>query len=514
MNPRQIYLILYLTLFSLSFVLARQSDPKLKEIDDYILKVQKDWNVPGCGVAIVKDDSVIFEKGFGVREIGKPEPVDQNTLFGIASCSKAFTAASIAMLVDEGKIKWDDPVTKYLPDFQLYDPYVTREMQVRDLLCHRSGLTTFGGDLIWYWTKYDRKEVIRRIRYLKPTSSFRTQFGYQNIMFLTAGMIIPAVTGKNWEDFVKERIFAPLGMANSNTSISSFKPGDDVATPHNEHEGKLRVVKWMPGDNLGPAGAINSSAHDMAQWMRLQLGRGTYRGNKLFSAGVSRTMWTIHTPQQIGEQSARLVPSTHFSGYGLGWGLRDYEGRMLVDHTGAVDGMTSRILLVPDEKLGVVVLTNSESPFSSIITRKVVDVFIGVTKMEWNTLNLLQKHAGDSLSAAAEKKIEDSRIKGTKPSLALEKYSGTYSSEMYGDVSVTVENKNLVVTFNATQDLIADLEHWHYDTFRATVRPMNYPFGKGFVQFILDKDANVTELKVDIPNPDFDFKELELKKGR
>src|SRR6266849_3416238 len=182
MKRHQASKVLLLTFFFLSIIFA-QSDPKLKEIDAYILKVQKDWNVPGCSIAIVKNDSVVFEKGYGVRELGKPEQVDQNTLFGIASCSKAFTAASIAMLVDEGKIKWDDPVIKFLPDFQLYDPYVTREMQVRDLLSHRSGLTTFGGDLLWYWTTYSGSQVLRRIRYLKPTSSFRTQFGYQNIMF-------------------------------------------------------------------------------------------------------------------------------------------------------------------------------------------------------------------------------------------------------------------------------------------------------------------------------------------
>jgi CubicO group peptidase (beta-lactamase class C family) len=255
----------------------------LKEIDEYATKAGQDWRVPGFAMAIVKDDSVIFAKGFGVRELGKSTPVDAHTLFAIASNSKAFTSAALAILVDEGKIKWDDPVTKYLPWFQLHDPYVTREMMVRDLLCHRSGLATFGGDLIWYNTTYDRNEVVRRIRYLKPASSFRSRYGYQNIMLIAAGLVIEAVTGKSWDDFIKERFFTPLGMTTSNTSITAFKSTDNVATPHNEVDGKVNVIHYVNVDNIGAAGSINPCVAEMAQWLRLQLGRGTYKG-KGFSA--------------------------------------------------------------------------------------------------------------------------------------------------------------------------------------------------------------------------------------
>ncbi len=506
------HIILVLLLASVTLFAQSSDEAKLREIESYISKAQKDWNVPGCAVAIVKNDSVWLEKGYGVREFGKETPVDEHTLFAIASLSKAFTSASLAMLVDEGKLKWDDAVIKHLPDFQLYDSWVTREMQVRDLLSHRSGLATFGGDLVWYWTNYDTKEVLRRVRYLKPTSSFRTTYGYQNIMFLAAGEIISSISGKRWDVFFQERIFQPLGMTRSNTTLAALRAIDNIAMPHNEYQNNLRIAKHFPNEELGSAGAINSSAHDMAQWMRLQLGRGTFNGKELFSKQASRTMWTVHTPVGVSEQSEKDYPSIHFQGYGLGWGTSDYEGRKLLSHSGAIDGMISRIILVPEDSLGVVVLTNSETSLSSIVARKVVDVFLGVSKIDWNARNLEGKRVGDSLKIEEEKKLDSSRVKGTKPSLALEKYSGTYSSQLYGDVTVSVENKKLVVTFNPTENLVADLEHWHFDTFRATIRPMNYPFGKGFAQFLLDAKGNVTELKIDIPNFDFDFKELELKR--
>jgi CubicO group peptidase (beta-lactamase class C family) len=319
-----------------------------------------------------------------VRELGKNTPVDEHTLFAIASCSKAFTAAALAVLIDEGKIRWEDPVIRYLPELQLCDPWVTREMQVRDLLSHRSGLATFGGDLVWYWTKYDRKEVLRRIRYLKPVSSFRSQYGYQNIMFIAAGEIIPAVTGKTWDEFVRERFFIPLGMTTTITTHREIRTDGNVAAPHNEYQNKLRVIKHYENDNMAPAGGIISSIHELAQWMRLQLGQGTYQGRRIFSAAASRMMWSPHIFQPISPQAQQRQPSTHFQAYGLGWGLRDYEGRKIVTHGGAIDGMTSRIMLVPEEKLGVMVVTNSESSLSAVIAQKVVDIFLGAPERDWS----------------------------------------------------------------------------------------------------------------------------------
>lgn len=512
---RFIYIFIFFFTFAPSLPFAQNKNLKanLKEIDEYAAKAGQDWRVPGFAMAIVKDDSVVFAKGYGVRELGKPTPVDAHTLFAIASNSKAFTAAALAILVDEGKLKWDDPVTKYLPWFQMYDPWVTREMMVRDLLCHRSGLATFGGDLLWYGSTYSREEVVRRIRYLKPTSSFRTRYGYQNIMFLAAGLVVEAVSGKSWDDFVKERFFAPLGMTTSNTSVSAFKPTDNVATPHNEKDEKINVIHYVNVDGIGAAGAINSCVAEMAQWLRLQLGRGTYKGQKIFSAARSREMWTPQIMNFVSEQSEKFNPTTHFSGYALGWGVRDYQGRKVMSHGGGLDGMISQVGLMPEENLGVVVLTNSETGLSSFLVNKVFDVFLGVPKRDWSGDALARKKENDAAQAAAKKKIEDERMLNTKPSLPLAQYAGTYGGPMYGDAKVTEEDGRLVVRLLPSPMFVGDLEHWHFDTFRLKWRDSAvYPFPKGFATFTLDAHGKVAEMKIDVPNPDFDFNELEFKR--
>src|SRR5687767_5739649 len=288
-------LVLLALLLFCPALLAQTLEDRIKEIDAYAAKAGQEWKVPGFAVAVVKDDRVVFVKGYGVRELGKTDPVDKDTLFAVASLTKAFTSAALAALVDEGRLRWDDPVTKHLPSFQLYDPYVTRELTVRDLLSHRSGLATFGGDLLWYETTYSREDILKRVRHLRPVHPFRGRYGYQNIMFLAAGEIVPAVTGKSWDDFIRERFFAPLGMTRSNTTLKQLAGSQNVATPHNETGGRVKVVKYSNVDAAGGAAAINSTAAEMAEWVRLQLGRGTYQGRKLFSPAASREMWTPHT---------------------------------------------------------------------------------------------------------------------------------------------------------------------------------------------------------------------------
>jgi CubicO group peptidase (beta-lactamase class C family) len=476
----------------------------------YAANALKQWNVPGMAIAVIKDDQIVFAKGFGVRELGESTPVDEHTLFAIGSCTKAFTAAALAMLVDEGKLRWDDPVTKYLPWFQMYDPYVTREMTVRDLLSHHSGLQTFGGDLIWYHSTYDRNEVIRRVRFLKPTSSFRSKFGYQNIMFLAAGMVVQAVTGKSWDDFVRERLFLPLGMQDTNTSIQALKPGGNFAAPHNERDGKLRVISYCNADNIAPAGAINSSVSDLAQWIRLQLDRGLYQGKQLFSGAASREMWSAQTVMPVSEQAERL--GTHFQAYGLGWVLNDYNGRKLVSHSGGLDGMISQVGLMPEENLGVVILTNSETPLAGLLMRKLFDIQLGLPDRDYSADALKASAAGQNARKAADARLEAQRAASTHPSLSLEKYAGRYEDKMYGEAAVMVENGKLVLKFIPSPDFVADLEHWHYDTFLLKWRDqLGYPFPKGFVTFELDPRGHVAGFKIDQPNNDFHFDELDFK---
>jgi len=482
--------LVLLVMCSLSAVRAQQGPGP--DFDKYINDALKEWQVPGLAIAIIKDDRVVFAKGYGTRELDKSLPVDEHTLFAIGSSSKAFTAASIGMLVDEGKLKWEDPATKYLPGFQLFDPYATRELMVSDLLSHRSGLTR--GDLLWYASPYDRDEVLRRIRYLKPTWSMRAHFGYQNIMFLAAGKIVSNVGNKSWDDFIRERIFVPLGMKSSSTSIKAFANSDNVASPHAKLDDKVQVVAWRNIDNIAPAGSINSNVLDMAQWVRLQLGGGVYEGKRLLSAAALKEIQTPQTIIRLEGPMASLYPEAHFLTYGFGWFLSDYRGRKVVEHGGAIDGMRAQVAMLPEEKLGLVVLSNlNGSILPHALMFKIFDTYLGGAQRDWSS-DLLKTTKGlEEQETAAEKKAEAERVKGTAPSLPLEKYSGRYQSEMYGEAKFSLENGKLVAQFGP--NFSGDLEHWNYDTFRVTWRDRME--GKGLVNFRLNAQGKVESVNID-----------------
>ncbi len=471
---------------------AFAQEAPLQGFDEYVNKALKDWEVPGVGVAIVKNDKVVLAKGYGVRKLGDTTPVDERTIFAIGSSSKAFTAAALAMLVDEGKIKWDDPVTKYLPGFELYDPYASKEMTVRDLLCHRSGLDR--GDLMWYGSEYGRDEIIRRSRFLKPSWSFRSQFGYQNIMYLAAGQIIPAVTGKSWDDFIKDRFFKPLGMASSSTSVNALKASDNVATPHDKIDDKVVVIPWRNIDNIAPAGSINSNVAEMTAWLRLQLSDGEFAGQRLLSSGAVKETQKSHTVVPYDLPWSLLFPEAHFLNYGLGWFLSDYRGRKVVEHGGNIDGMSALVAFVPEEKLGLVVLTNMNgSELRTALKLRIIDAFMGGEAKDWSAIHLKTMKSFEAQGKAAEKKQNDERVKDTKPSLAIDKYAGTYQDEMYGDVKVEQdESGKLVVRYNRA--FTGELEHWHYDTFQATWRDRT--LGKSLVTFTLNAQGKVEAVKV------------------
>jgi CubicO group peptidase (beta-lactamase class C family) len=508
---RKLFLFLILCVFSVS-VLAQDYSAKLAEIDAYAMKTQAEWNIPGLAIAIVKDDKVVFAKGYGIRDINKPETVDENTLFAIASNSKAFTTASLAILIDEKKIGgWDEKVSKYLPEFQMYDAYVTRELTLRDLVSHHSGLDTFSGDLLWYDTTYSTDEILHRVRFLKPTSSFRSQFGYQNLMFMAAGRIVEKVSGKSWGAFIKERILTPLGMTRTTTSVRDIT--DNFASPHNESGGKLRALPLGPIDNAIGAAGLNSSVVDVAKWLRLQLNRGTFEGKEIFKRERSAEMWAQNTVLGVNPFPAKDAPTQMFSGYGLGWFLNDYRGRKVVSHGGGLDGMISQTAMMPAENLGVVVLTNSESSVSSFLRNKIFDVFLDAPKRDWSAEALERVKQAKPRDADEQKKIDAARKTDTKSSLALKDYAGTYSSEMYGDVTIVEENGKLVLRLAPAPNFVADLEHWNYDTFLIKWRPsVNYNFPRGWVIFTIDKNGKTDQLKIDQPNNDFWFYELDLKR--
>ncbi len=486
---RIIGLILMLFIGSLS--VAAQEAP-LQGFDDYVNRAIKDWEVPGIAIAVIKDDKIVFAKGYGVRELGKPSLVDEGTLFAIGSSSKAFTAATVAMLVDEGKLKWDDPATKYLPSLQLYDPYATRELTVRDLLSHRVGLER--GDLLWYASPYDRSEVLRRIRYLKPSSSMRSRFGYQNVMFLAAGQIVPSVTGTEWDDFVRDRIFVPLGMTATGTSIRTLANSKDVAVPHSKFDDKVEPIAWRNIDNIAPAGSINSNVVDMAQWVRLQLGDGKYQDKQLISSAAIKEMHASQTIIPLEGAMKMLYPEAHFLNYGLGWFLSDYRGRKLVEHGGAIDGMRALVAVIPEEKMGVVILTNlGGTTLPMPLAYRIFDAYLGAQPRDWSADMLKTIKTLQEQGKAAALKAESERVKGTSPSLALEKYAGEYQNEMYGDSKIIFENGKLTAQFGP--NYTGDLEHWHYDVFRITWRDRTQ--GKGFVSFRLNRQGKVEMMNIE-----------------
>ena len=478
------------------------------DLDSYVARALKTFEVPGLSVAIVKDGKTVLAKGYGVRKLGGSIPVDENTLFGIGSNTKAFTTAALAGLVDDGKISWDDPVYQRLPGFQMYDPYVSHEMTIRDLLTHRSGMGLGEGDLLfWPHTTYTRDDIIYRLRFMKPASSFRSHYAYDNLLYMTAGQIIPAVIGKSWDDYVREEIFVPLGMATTNVSTDAFKPGDDYAAPHSKVDGKLQVVSLQNLDNVGPAGSINSSAAEMAKWITLQLNRGKFPNSdkRLFSERQSHEMWSAQTILPTGEPLGPLAAlRPKFADYGLGWGLRDYHGRKLVGHTGGVSGFVSRVMLVPEENLGVVILTNAEQggAFDSILYH-VLDHYLGLKPTDWISLF--------KATAESEQKGADEIVKNqnaglaadSKPSLALEKYAGVYTDPWYGPVTIRNENEKLIFTMDHTPKAVADLQHWQYDTFKAHWRDRTIE--DAFVTFALKPDGAIDHFTMVAVSPLADF---------
>jgi CubicO group peptidase (beta-lactamase class C family) len=492
---------------------AAAQRPDVRALDRSIAEARSKWEVPGLAVAIVKDGRVVLAQGYGVRDIREPGAVDEHTLFAVASNTKAFTAAALAMLADEGRLSWDDRVRDHLPWFELYDPYVSAELRIRDLLSHRSGLGTYSGDLLWYGTGYSAEEVVRRARLVPQAGSFRASYGYSNLMFIAAGEVIAAVSGEPWSAFVRRRILAPLGMDRTVLSTDSLALRDNVATPHGHWEGERVAFPWYNWDAMGAAGGIISSVAEMAEWMKVQLARGVVaEGDTLFQPRRSAEMWTVHTPLAVGAASRELYPTTNFRGYGLGWSLNDYKGRLVASHGGGYDGMFSRVVLVPEERLGVVVLTNSMTGISTAIANLVLDAYFGGDRRDWSDLLLARARAADAEETARRARVVEQTLPGTRPSLPLAAYAGRYGGAMYGDATVTVEDGGLVLRLLPNPDLVADLRHLQLDTWVMEWRRPWPWFGRGIAQFIVAPAGEVAELRLDVPNQDLWFHELELRR--
>jgi CubicO group peptidase (beta-lactamase class C family) len=488
------------------------------DLDAYVQRVMKTFQVPGLALAVVKDDAVIVARGYGVRRLGDPAPVDAKTLFGIASNTKVFTATALGVLVEQGKLRWDAPVIDYLPWFLMYDPYVTRELTIRDLLVHRSGLGLGAGDLLWWPpSTYDRKEIARRLRYIRPATSFRGAYAYDNVLYLVAGEVLEAVSGQSWEDFVASHVLAKVGMTSSNVRHSAAAAGGNVATPHATVDGKVRPIAPFDSDNTNPAGGVNSCADDMARWLMVLLNEGRLAdGSRLVSAATWRQISTPVTPEPNGPPPPELPAlRSNFRGYALGLEARDFKGYKVLTHTGGLPGYVSRVLMIPDLKLGVAVLTNQESgeAFDAIAYR-IADAYAGGTQSDWLDGYEKVRARTEAAVAAADTKTASARNAASRPSLPLSAYAGTFRDAWYGDIAIAVENGKLVMRFTKTPSLVGDLEHWQYDTFVARWRDRELR-ADAFVTFALNPDGTIDQARMRPVSPStdfsFDFEDLLLK---
>ena len=502
-KKRLIYLIVLIFFILSSSVYAGEID--YIKLDAYITKAVLDAKVTGMAVGIIKDDEVVFAKGYGVCSVETNALVNPQTQFGIGSCSKAFTAAAIGILVDEGKLRWNDKVINHLPWFRLHDDYITKELTIEDLLCHRSGLSTFAGDILWFGTSYTSEEVVKRIKVIPIKKEFRSEFGYQSVMFIAAGLVIQAVTGKTWQEFVEDRILKPLQMNHSTSKFVDFKASSNIALPH--FEGKsLPLIDY---DNGGPAGGINASVEDILKWMNMWINNGIV-GDKPFLS--QRTFRTITSSHSIISSGSRTEPmETHFVTYGFGWRLKDYAGRKIVLHGGALPGYLSQVVVVPEEKLGIVILVNDLVPIHEALANKILDLFL-TDKNKDHVQQVMEsfKKYKPILEKQRQKRL-GKQIPNTSNSLPLIEYTGLYRDEMYGDAEISLKDGQLILSLlPAKEYFTSSMEHFHYDTFKIDFNYAVLEFG--LLTFNFKSDGKIQGFVIDLPSNDFNFSNLRFIK--
>ena len=485
--------------------------------DARVAEAMRQHEVPGMAIAIVEDGRVVHAKGYGVRRLGSPEVVDADTIFPTGSTGKAITAAALAVLVDDGKLDWDDKVIDHLPEFRMHDPWVTREMTVRDLLVHRSGLGLGAGDLLYVpRTSRNRRDVVRALRHIAPATSFRSGYAYDNILYVVAGELAEAVSGQRWEDFVRDRVFAPAGMRSSVSDEQDRFANPNRAQPHARLGGRVRGLgtqQVLPereglGQVAAPAGGLSSSANDMARWLQVQLAQGALPGGdgkRVYSEAAAREMWTPQVPLPIRPFPAPIADITpQFSNYALGWNVQDYRGVKVVQHGGAVFGVLAFVVMVPERGFGMALQINSEDV---VVLRglmyEVLDDYLGLPPRdwvaafdEWNRQRLAQ-------GVAALDAVGGQRGKASRPSLPAAAYAGTYADAWYGPIAIAVQSGKLRIDFRQTPGMAGTLTHWQYDTFRAdwddaSIEP-------AYVSFALDAEGKVARITMKAVSPLADF---------
>lgn len=513
--------LLLISLVLFSCLTARTQPLKSDDIDRLVNRTLETFNVPGIAVAVIKDDQVVHMKGYGVSSIATGKKTDENTLFAIASNSKAFTSAALGILVDEGKLTWETKVTDIIPEFRLYNSYVTEDFNIKDLLTHRSGMGLGAGDLM-LWpdsSTFTKEEIIHNLRYLKQTSSFRTKYDYDNLLYLVAGEVVARVSGQGWDEFVESRIMKPLGMAGSAASLNRVKDRSNMIDAHVPVEGKLKVVPMYSSTLLDPAGGILSSVADMSKWVMMQLNRGKYgEGNskQMLSDWVHREMWT---PQTIIPVRYPGPYRSHFSAYGLGWGLTDVAGYLQASHTGGLAGIVTQVTLIPELKLGIIVFTNQQDGAAFIaITNTIKDGYLGIKGNDWiKTL----KEDGDRGLAEAKRitdeiwaKIEEQRTKNVAPVNNVI-YTGTYNDIWFGDIIISDESGKLRFRSVKSPKMRGEMLYYTGNTFvvKWDDRSMD---ADAWAVFSLDKDGKAQSFTMNAISPltdfSYDFQDLNPKR--
>jgi len=478
-------------------------------------QLRKQFGVPGVTIAIVENGKTTLAHGWGVRDISTNQPVDADTIFFTGSTGKAFTNAALATLVDQGKLKWDDKVIDHMPDFRMWDPWVTREMTIRDLLVHRSGLGLGEGDLLFLPNStLSRKETVRRIRYLKPATSFRSGYAYDNILYMAAGQLIEEVSGQTWEQYVRSHVFAPLGMSHSTDTDADYQANPNHARPHSRNDGPIHGLGTQTpldenatiAQNSAPAGGLAISANDMSRWLLTQLGHGKIPGSeaKLFSEEQSEVMWTPLVIQPIPQYPAEFaVAQPHYNLYALGWDRTDYRGAHLVAHDGAVLGSQATVALLPEKNVGIFIAANSEDgEIIRGLAYELLDYYLGLPQNHWPEKWHDFKMA--RLNAAA-KQVQTAQAKPAQvgPSLPLDRYAGDYTDPWYGTIKVRKSGNGLAIEFPHSTGMQGPLTHYQYDTFK-TNPALNW-VEPAYVSFSIDANGKVDRVTMKPVSPTADF---------
>lgn len=457
---RKLSLFLLIFIFSSSLFSQSTNDERLKDLDEFVNKALKDWNVAGLAIGVVKNGKIIYTKGFGYRNIEEKLPVTENTLFSIGSCTKAFTAIDNCILVSQGKLNLDKPVINYMPDFRMYNDYVTMNMTPKDLLTHRSGLPRH--DLMWYGSDLTRKELYERLKYLEPSAGFREIFQYQNLMYMTAGILVEAISGQTWENFTKDNILTPLEMNSTNFSTFDSRKTSDFAKPYREEKNNIKLIDFRDIQSIGPAGSINSNVKDMSNWMIMHLNHGKFNGKKIVDEEM---VYTAHTPfiTVPGPPSKEVS----YRSYALGWMVSQYRDHQRLEHGGNIDGFSANVCLFPADSIGIVILTNADNTVLPNLVRNIVaDKLMDLPYIDWNAK--LSEGKKNEETPEAEGK-DPNQIENTTPSHPLVDYIGKYENNAYGTLEIKLENENLLIDYHT---LKIQLKHYHYDYFQSVDKDM------------------------------------------